>query len=419
MTGFTDSHDFPGINGGADSTISLGEAFVSQLSSDLKTIIQSSYLGGSGGQEFGRSIAIHPFTGDIYVAGGTTSKDFPKTSGGADELCSQCSDSLPYNFEAFVSRFNNLSAQQQYYLTVTTTGEGTVTSDPAGIDCGALCSKSYVSGTPVTLTPTPALGYVFAGWGGACSGTGNCQVTMVTNESISATFAPGQKPNLTPYKPSSWSNKILVSNKKGTRTDTKPFYTTDKLYLDWAIINNGKAEATGTFACDLYIDDDKQGSLYLSGPLDSKKFVSIADYPIGSLSAGTHTIKIVVDPAGMVDESNESDNEYTRTITVAIPSITLASPNGGEAWKVGTSNTIAWTYKGKPGATVKIQLLKGGVVNKTLSSNAPVGNNGSGSFTWSIPANQARGNNYKVSVKSNAIKDCQDTSSSSFSITAP
>src|SRR5204862_1597369 len=55
---------------------------------------------------------------------------------------------------------------------------GKVTSSPPGIDCGAACSASFDSGTPVTLTATPVSGWMFQGWGGACSGTGTCSLTM-------------------------------------------------------------------------------------------------------------------------------------------------------------------------------------------------------------------------------------------------
>ena len=34
------------------------------------------------------------------------------------------------------------------------TGSGTVTSSPAGINCGSDCSEAYASGTSVTLTAT-------------------------------------------------------------------------------------------------------------------------------------------------------------------------------------------------------------------------------------------------------------------------
>src|SRR4030095_5918505 len=40
----------------------------------------------------------------------------------------------------------------------------------------------------VTLTATPAAGSTFAGWSGACSGTGSCTVTMSAARSVTATF---------------------------------------------------------------------------------------------------------------------------------------------------------------------------------------------------------------------------------------
>jgi hypothetical protein len=75
-----------------------------------------------------------------------------------------------------------------FALSVSKTGSGTLTSSPAGINCGATCSANFSSGTPVTLTPTPASGWSFTSWGGACSGSGSCIVTMNSAQSVSATF---------------------------------------------------------------------------------------------------------------------------------------------------------------------------------------------------------------------------------------
>ncbi len=77
-------------------------------------------------------------------------------------------------------------------LTVTRegTGSGTVTSDPAGIDCGATCTRSYPSGTVVTLTATPAPGARFVGW----SGDPDCadgSVTLDMEKTCTATFTSG------------------------------------------------------------------------------------------------------------------------------------------------------------------------------------------------------------------------------------
>ena len=67
-------------------------------------------------------------------------------------------------------------------------GSGTVTSSPAGIDCGTDCSESYTGNTIVTLTASGAAGSTFAGWSGACSGTDSCPVTMDAARSVTATF---------------------------------------------------------------------------------------------------------------------------------------------------------------------------------------------------------------------------------------
>jgi len=78
--------------------------------------------------------------------------------------------------------------QIKYTLSVSKTGSGTVTSDVGGINCGATCSASLSTGTAVTLTATPATGYAFTGWSGACTGTGTCTTTMNAARSVVASF---------------------------------------------------------------------------------------------------------------------------------------------------------------------------------------------------------------------------------------
>ena len=77
-------------------------------------------------------------------------------------------------------------------LTVTKagSGSGTVTSNVGAINCGATCSDDYATGTPITLTATPAAGSQFTGWLGPCTGTGTCQFTINGATTAVATFAP-------------------------------------------------------------------------------------------------------------------------------------------------------------------------------------------------------------------------------------
>lgn len=69
-------------------------------------------------------------------------------------------------------------------------GSGTVTSNPAGIECtpeGLGCSARFPAGTSVSLTGAPAAKSVFAGWSGACRGE-TCVVEMTEAKSVTATF---------------------------------------------------------------------------------------------------------------------------------------------------------------------------------------------------------------------------------------
>jgi len=68
-------------------------------------------------------------------------------------------------------------------------GSGSVTSDPAGVDCGPDCSETYVSGTVVTLMAAASEGSTFAGWSGCDTVSDTtCTVTISEAKSVVATF---------------------------------------------------------------------------------------------------------------------------------------------------------------------------------------------------------------------------------------
>lgn len=75
-------------------------------------------------------------------------------------------------------------------LSVGVSGSGVVRSAQASISCPGRCSARLRAGTNVTLNATPADGWAFNGWSGACSGTGECSVTMDAAKAVTATFLP-------------------------------------------------------------------------------------------------------------------------------------------------------------------------------------------------------------------------------------
>ena len=80
-------------SGGAQENFAGGETdrFVARLAAADLSVVQASYLGGSGRdsapgeQEPGPGIVVHPQSGDIYVIGQTSSTDFPTTPGALQE----------------------------------------------------------------------------------------------------------------------------------------------------------------------------------------------------------------------------------------------------------------------------------------------------------------------------------------------
>jgi hypothetical protein len=82
-------------------------------------------------------------------------------------------------------------------LTVSKSGGGNVVSSDGKISCGSTCNADYASGTAVTLTATASSGSSFTGWGGACSGTDACYVTMNQGKTVTATFFTPEGATLT------------------------------------------------------------------------------------------------------------------------------------------------------------------------------------------------------------------------------
>lgn len=67
-------------------------------------------------------------------------------------------------------------------------GSGTVTSDPAGIDCGTACTIEYTGSPTITLTATADDNSVFVGWAGACTGPDSCAVVVDGDQTVTALF---------------------------------------------------------------------------------------------------------------------------------------------------------------------------------------------------------------------------------------
>jgi hypothetical protein len=124
---------------------------------------------------------------------------------------------------------------------------------------------------------------------------------------------PDAKPNLEPYTPSGWDYPIVPSSVRGT-TSVNTLYAGQPTYIDWAVANVGNATASSKFYTYIYLDGKRIAYWYTTS-LRNGYYTYIRDWAFTVDSPGDHTLKIVVDATGNIDESNESDNTWERTFS--------------------------------------------------------------------------------------------------------
>ena len=85
--------------------------------------------------------------------------------------------------------YANWRVEDGFLLTVAMAGSGAgMVNSNSVIHCPGVCSAIYPDGDQVLLMPTEGES-LFKGWsGGGCSGTGNCQVTLSGDTTVTATF---------------------------------------------------------------------------------------------------------------------------------------------------------------------------------------------------------------------------------------
>ncbi len=256
----------------------------------------------------------------------------------------------------------------------------------------------------VTVNGVNAIGGTASGSGEASwSGTvalnsGANTITVVARDSlnnpaqqqITVNYVPAALPNLILYQPNGWSDKLVVSKEIGTTTDSSSLYTTDNLYVDWVYINNGSGPTLDQFVFILYMDGVQQQT-WRSSTLQSGDGGTVSDFHIINPGAGQHEIKIVLDSFSEIAESDETDNEYTKTITIVEPpscawSIAPMSANypasgGNGSITVTLTSGADCTRSAVPGQpwisiTSGGTSSLGGVVNYSVEANAGLSRTG-------------------------------------------
>src|SRR5262249_36648564 len=101
----------------------------------------------------------------------------------------ECPDGYTCSPQGLCSTQSACTAITPQQLAVTLSGDGRVTSDPPGIDCGTMCSAEFPPQSTVTLTAAPNATSIFDSWTGDCSGSGPCSLVMDARKTVGAKFA--------------------------------------------------------------------------------------------------------------------------------------------------------------------------------------------------------------------------------------
>ena len=126
----------------------------------------------------------------------------------------------------------------------------------SGIDCGNNCRVSYLYGTTVQITATPASGQVFRGWAGACSGAGICEVSLDADKVVSAVFAAAPAIPAVPAQPSasdgSSANAVAVNWQPAARATSYQLYRCQDATT--ALCGSALAEAASLSHTDTFVE---------------------------------------------------------------------------------------------------------------------------------------------------------------------
>jgi hypothetical protein len=194
-------------NANYNAATQIVESATAQKASQSITVTMHAPASAANGASFSVAASAPGGAVTFSSAGSCTNSGAAFTMTSSTGTCSVKYDQAgSTNYNAAPQVVESVAASTQNFtlrVTKSGTGTGTVTSSPSGISCGAKCSASFAQRTTVTLNRTAGSGSTFAGWSGACSGTGSCTVTMSAAKTVTATFKKKAPP------------KCIVPNVKG------------------------------------------------------------------------------------------------------------------------------------------------------------------------------------------------------------
>ncbi len=152
-----------------------------------------------------------------------------------------------------------------------------------------------------------------------CTGWGSVDFYKLLLDLGCAYNATAIVPDLQPYTPSGWKHPILLSTSESALTEPTTFTHLTTYYLDvcW-----GNAIPSGGRGCDAPASEtivEIDGTVVFSGEfaIGQNQYTVAFDVAAHKFTAGSHTLKLILNYGDKIRESSYSNDTYTRTITVS------------------------------------------------------------------------------------------------------
>lgn len=422
IAGWTNSANFPVANafqsasGGGEN-----DGFVTKLSADGSSLVYSTYLGGSQGDMI-EDVAVDS-SGNAYVTGNTKSTNFPVTAGAYQSANSGASSG-----DAFVTKLNPAGSG---LIFSTYLGEGSGYSTGYGIGTGP-AGEVYVTGNttamefpqdgmtkPEPFFPSCIFFSLFSADGSTLDYSTGLSMAwdaypqdLLPGTAGSIYIAGGVMGNIQPVNPfqsmfngtsdgfiikmiPSAIDAITVTSPNGGEV-WEPFSTQTITWIAPPSVQNVRIRFYNGWDIYTVIESTPNtGSYEWSVPYDLSE-----------------ECKIYVEDVAGPPYWDDTDGYFSIPMPPP-PSIEVTSPNGGEAWVAGSTQTITWNASGLMNDTVNIEYsTDNGIVWFPVAG--PITN--SGTYTWTVPNSTSPDCLVKVSDETGSVSDTGDAV---FAITQP
>jgi V8-like Glu-specific endopeptidase len=286
-----------------------------------------------------------------------------------------------------------------------------------------------------------------AGWGGM-SGSG-AYYKDGDNRYVHAFASTSDRSTFTRYSRQwgdwvNWNNNIFIPNVRGSAFDLQALDVNAEpatietggstTLLNHLATNPTNGNKAATFTVRVYLSTNDlissadtllstQYLTYTFNPMSSVRVNMVQVTIPSNTPAGDYWIGVIYDSA---TDGNSANNDASCWDAVPIhvikettpPSVTVTSPNGGENWQVGSTQTITWTATDNVGVTsIDIKYSTNG--GTTYPYTIATGISNTGSRSWTVPNTPSTTCKVKVIAHDAAGNTGEDASNSNFIIFKP